>query len=108
MKRVVWEGELKPMPRPRVNRHAGAGYPAKYKRHLRELRAYFANLRPETEAVNLTMIVAKRCKPTSKRFGDIDNLAKTILEALPFEDSCVVTLKVYKVQAEKPYVEVIL
>lgn len=98
---------LRPMPRPRVNRRGGAGFPASYRMHLKSLREQLKELEiAEGVGVAVTVLVWKPISPLARGFGDADNLAKTILEALPFDDSKVVQLHVAKLFGVVPAVGV--
>lgn len=100
MRRVTLHLNLKPMPRPRVNRAGGVGFPAAYRQHLAILRQSFQIFRElEAPAYRVIVMVYKPVSNTSRAFGDADNLAKTVLEALPFDDSRVVSLTVFKIQS---------
>jgi len=93
----VW-GALPPMPRPRVSRRGGAGLPHRYRARLRSIAAQIKEACGDwqPDAVRVCVIVRKPQSPTSRGFGDADNLAKTVLEALPFDDCRVVDLQVVK------------
>ncbi len=97
--------DLQPMPRPRVNRRGGVGFPARYRVHLSQLREHLAELAP-VGAVALQVIIAKKRNPTGRAFGDLDNLLKTLLEALPFDDSRVVEVYAVKRYSVVPYVAI--
>jgi Holliday junction resolvase RusA-like endonuclease len=51
-------------------------------------------------------VVRKPQSPTSRAFGDADNLAKTVLEALPFDDSRVIDLQVIKRRCAVPSTDI--
>jgi len=93
----VW-GAFPPMPRPRVNRRGGAGLPARYRARLRSIATQIAEACAgwDPPAVRVYAIIRKPQAPTSRGFGDADNLAKTLLDALPWDDSRVVDLQVVK------------
>jgi Holliday junction resolvase RusA-like endonuclease len=93
----VW-GALPPMPRPRVNRRGGVGMPQRYRARLRSIAQQIAEACKDWDppAVRVYVIVRKPQAPTSRGYGDADNLAKTVLEALPFDDCRVVDLQVVK------------
>jgi Holliday junction resolvase RusA-like endonuclease len=97
--------DLQPMPRPRVNRRGGVGFPARYRMHLSQLREHLAELAP-VGAVALHVVIAKKRDPAGRSFGDIDNLLKTLLEALPFDDSRVVEVYAAKRYSVAPYVAI--
>jgi Holliday junction resolvase RusA-like endonuclease len=93
----VW-GAVPPMPRPRVSRRGGAGLPHRYRARLRSIAQQIAEACAgwEPRAVRVYAIIRKPQAPTSRGFGDADNLAKTICEALPWDDRLVVDLQVVK------------
>jgi len=101
--RRVIQMNLQPMPRPRVNRRGGVGFPARYRAHLSRLREHLTGLAP-AGAVALTVTIAKKREPTGRAFGDIDNLLKTLLEALPFDDAKVVEIHAVKRYSVVPYI----
>jgi len=105
----VW-GALPPMPRPRVNRRGGVGMPARYRARLRSLAAQIAEACAgwDPPAVRVYAIVRKPQAPTSRGFGDADNLAKTVLEALPWDDSRVVDLQVVKRRCPVPSADILI
>lgn len=97
---VTFAANLMPMPRPRVNRRGGVGFPSSYRIHREALTLLLGEQIPKvTGACRVLITVAKPCEATSQRFGDADNLAKTVLDALPFPDQLVIELQVRKVQA---------
>ena len=93
----VW-GALPPMPRPRVNRRGGVGMPQRYRVRLRSITAQIAEACKDWDppAVRVCVVVRKPQAPTSRGYGDADNIAKTVLEALPWDDRIVVDLQVIK------------
>lgn len=103
----VW-GALPPMPRPRVSRRGGAGLPHRYRTRLRSIAAQIAQACGDWEphAVRVCVVVRKPQSPTSRGFGDADNLAKTVLEALPFDDSRVIDLQVIKRRCAVPSTDI--
>lgn len=109
-RKAVWYGVLRPMPRPRVNRRGGVGFPAAYRVHLRALKEALAiQLAPPApgKGVHLVVVVGKPCSPISRTFGDIDNLLKTVFEALPYDDALVRSCLVTKMRSTTPFLEVI-
>ena len=58
-----------------------------------------------TGAINVYIDLYKNCAPTSKRYGDADNHAKAVLDALNnivfADDAQVVHLKVHKYKCKK-------
>jgi Holliday junction resolvase RusA-like endonuclease len=105
----VW-GALPPMPRPRVNRRGGVGMPARYRARLRSIAQQIAEACKDWDppAVRVYVIVRKPQSPTSRGFGDADNLAKTVLEALPFDDCRVVDLQVVKRWSIAPSADILI
>jgi Holliday junction resolvase RusA-like endonuclease len=103
----VW-GALPPMPRPRVNRRGGAGLPARYRTRLRSIAAQIAQACGDwnPQAVRICIVVRKPQNPTSRGFGDADNLAKTVLEALPWDDRIVTDLQVIKRRCAVPSTDI--
>jgi Holliday junction resolvase RusA-like endonuclease len=55
-------------------------------------------------AVALQVVIAKKRNPAARSFGDLDNLLKTLLEALPFDDSLVVEIYAVKRYSLVPYI----
>jgi len=105
----VW-GALPPMPRPRVNRRGGVGMPARYRARLQSIAKQIAEACGDWDppAVRVYVIVRKPQAPTSRGFGDADNLAKTVLEALPFDDCRVVDLQVVKRWCIAPSADILI
>jgi len=105
----VW-GALPPMPRPRVNRRGGVGMPQRYRTRLRSIAQQIAEACRDWDppAVRVYVIVRKPQAPTSRGFGDADNLAKTVLEALPFDDCRVVDLQVVKRWSIAPSADILI
>ncbi len=105
----VW-GALPPMPRPRVSRRGGAGLPHRYRARLKSLAEQIAQACGDWQpnAVRVYVIVRKPQSPTSRGFGDADNLAKTVLEALPFDDCRVVDLQVVKRWSIAPSADILI
>jgi Holliday junction resolvase RusA-like endonuclease len=81
------------------------GFPARYRLHLSQLREALAELTP-AGAVALQVTIAKKRDPVGRSFGDIDNLLKTLLEALPFDDARVVEVYAAKRYSVVPYVAI--
>lgn len=105
----VW-GALPPMPRPRVNRRGGVGMPARYRARLQSIARQIAEACAGWEpiAVRVYVIVRKPQAPTSRGFGDADNLAKTVLEALPWDDRVVVDLHLVKRWSIVPSTDILI
>lgn len=104
--KIIWNGRLKPCPRPKAARSGGVYYPSDYKRHLQTLRNWF---QAHTERLPLPphayytvrATVYKKTPPESRHYGDIDNLLKTILDMLPFDDACVTSATVSKRRCDR-------
>ena len=105
----VW-GALPPMPRPRVNRRGGVGMPARYRARLKSIAQQIAEACRDWDppAVRVCVVVRKPQAPTSRGYGDADNLAKTVLEALPWDDRIVVDLQVVKRQCIVPSADIFI
>jgi Holliday junction resolvase RusA-like endonuclease len=106
-------GELVSMPRPRLNHRGGIYLPARYQRFRAQLRAMFdsgklAGLDWGTGPYRLVVEVWKPFGLETKRYGDIDNLAKSVMDALPFDDSLVAELVVTKYQSDEMKFRVII
>lgn len=94
---------MKPCPRPKIGRGFGVYYPSHYTQHLHQLRAWFNEETlgvplPEAAYYKVKVIVYKRDDPSSRRFGDADNLLKTVLDCFPFDDLWVVKASLEKRQ----------
>jgi Holliday junction resolvase RusA-like endonuclease len=98
------------MPRPRVSRRGGAGLPHRYRARLRSIAQQIAEACGDWNppAVRVYAIIRKPQSPTSRGFGDADNLAKTICEALPWDDSRVVDLQVVKRWSIAPSADILI
>jgi Holliday junction resolvase RusA-like endonuclease len=98
------------MPRPRVSRRGGAGLPHRYRARLKSIAQQIAEACGDWDppAVRVYVIVRKPQNPTSRGFGDADNLAKTVLEALPFDDCRVVDLQVVKRWSIAPSADILI
>ena len=105
----VWGG-IPPMPRPRVNRRGGAGLPARYRARLRSIAQQVAEACRDWDppAVRVYAIIRKPLSPMARGFGDADNLAKTLLDALPWDDSRVVDLQVVKRRCVVPSADILI
>lgn len=100
---LVWQGRLKPCPRPKVGRGFGVYYPSHYTQHLHQLKAWFNEetlgvVLPDEAYYKVKVVVYKRDEPSSRRYGDADNLLKTVLDCLPFDDLWVVKASLEKRQ----------
>ncbi|GIV08834.1 MAG: hypothetical protein KatS3mg019_0925 [Fimbriimonadales bacterium] len=101
---------IRPAPRPKVARRGGTYYPKPYREQQAQLRAAFQQCGFQDLAgqlVEACMTVRKPVPPTSRRYGDIDNLAKAVLDALPLDDSHIVRLSIRLEQGE-PCLRVVL
>lgn len=95
--------EPTPCPRPKVTKY-GTYYPKKYKDFLRKARFSLAALEPCNDLQ--ICFVIKRPKAMKKggrtahtKKPDLDNLVKSILDALPFDDKIVHSIRAFKVYA---------
>lgn len=98
---LVWYGRLKPCPRPKIGRGFGVYYPSHYTQHLKLLKAWFNEetmgvVLPENALYKVRVVVYKKDELFSRRFGDVDNLLKTVLDCLPFDDVQVVKASLEK------------
>jgi len=87
---------LLPAPRPRLSKH-GAYLPAQYRKYRESLATELAKHIPSDRrnyAIRIT--VYRDYDVCDKRYGDVDNLAKTIMDALPFDDARVVAISITK------------
>jgi Holliday junction resolvase RusA-like endonuclease len=102
--RVAVSGCLLAMPRPRANRRGFVYLPTNYKQFAETLRTMlkqvFRNAR-WAEQYRLTLRVYKPFHPTSLRYGDGDNLLKTVMDALPFDDRHITVATVEKRSSER-------
>lgn len=90
--------------RPRVNTtNRGRYLPARCKKYMEELallvRASYQG-KPLEVPITVTLHFYKPIKPTARTFGDIDNLAKAVLDAcngiLWQDDSLIIEMHCYK------------
>lgn len=82
--KITLETEPLPQPRPRFAR--GRCYePARISRYKEQVRAAAIELMAGAEPTELPLTVfltfVRKFKPSSRRFGDVDNLAKAALDA---------------------------
>ena len=107
--------EIEPLPqcRPRFSR--GHCYePARitsYKDAVAEAaRTAMAGAPPLTGAVEVQIRFSRKFSVTSRRFGDLDNLAKSVIDALNgviwLDDAQIVKLELEKIQAPTTFLEV--
>lgn len=105
-----------PQPRPRVSRRRGV-YEAKrvteYKRILAiEGRRHMLDCPPFSTPVFVSIVLRRRFDITSVRFGDVDNHAKAVLDALKgvcyTDDSLVVGIDVIKVKSKISGVDIVI
>jgi Holliday junction resolvase RusA-like endonuclease len=90
-------------PRPKVTKY-GTYYPKKYKDFLRKAKFALAGIQPCNELQ--ICFVIKRPKAMKKggriahtKKPDLDNLIKSVLDALPFDDKIVHSIRAFKVYA---------
>lgn len=102
-----------PQPRPRFSR--GRVYqPAditRYKECIKQKAMELANIPAPLEGkLKCTLKFFRRFKNTSRRYGDLDNLAKGILDALNkiiyADDAQIVSLTAEKYQSDVPRIEI--
>ena len=98
-------------PRPRVTRY-GTHYPPKYRDWLKSARTAFADV-PAMQQITLVFVL-----PRPKRLGkgervphdkkpDLDNLIKSVCDALPYDDKTITHIfasKHYAADYEQPHI----
>ncbi len=101
----------KPTPRPRVvnNRAFNEKWYTEYLKLTSTLiKKNFAGT-PYSGDVSITIYVNKTCAATNQRYGDVDNLAKGILDActgiLWYDDKQVTNLYIVKNTSARDYIE---
>lgn len=93
MMEYIIAGAPVPCPRPRVSRW-GTYYPAKYKAWKEKATAVLQDLEP-TQELEIIFILArpKSAGKGSRRLSikkpDIDNLIKSVMDSLPFDDKII-------------------
>lgn len=88
--------DLLPAPRPRLSPR-GAYLPKQYRVYRNRLADVLRDHIPPLQGVCcITATVFREIENYEKRYGDVDNLAKTILDALPFDDQFVCELRITK------------
>lgn len=119
--KITAEIEAVPKARPRIT--ANGTFLPKRNRQFREalqqiLKAAMKGSPPMETALRVSLHFFKPCKTTSRRFGDLDNLAKAVLDAangiifaddsqiialevLKFEGSGRIEMEVMKIETEK-------
>lgn len=119
MLKIRWYGTPLPQSRPRFfNGHAyEEPRMKKYKRDLRHsvyamIPKYRLEELPFTEISSVKIIIYRNCRACSKRFGDIDNHAKAILDALRgfiwLDDAIITELSLKKVESKDEGIEIIV
>lgn len=94
----------KPLSRPRINTtNKGRYLPSRCQKYLEELRLMVSSVykgKVKEKPLVVTLHFYKKIKPTAKKYGDIDNLAKAVLDAcngvLWIDDSQITELHAYK------------
>lgn len=75
----------RPAPRPRVNQYGIVYIPTDYKEYITEIQRqankYLLNYSTD-ELLSMDVVFRKNANPNGKRFGDIDNLLKGVMDAL--------------------------
>lgn len=87
--RVAFAGCLHPMPRVRASKRGHVYLPRSYSRYVNVLREMLKELFYGLQwqpPYRLTLRVYKPYSPLSPRYGDADNLLKTAMDILPFDD----------------------
>jgi len=87
--RVVFSGCLHPMPRARASRRGHVYLPHGYKRYVAALKSHLSGVWDGFQwqpPYRLVVRVYKPYSPMSARYGDADNLLKTVMDVLPFDD----------------------
>jgi len=107
--------EAKPTPRPRIAKSGGMYLPAPYPTYFKDLQNYIKGqyfnkeIDPE-QPVEVLIEVCKRTNPAYVTFGDADNLAKGILDAMTGivykNDSLVTKLTIEKIQDKYPCINI--
>lgn len=107
--------DLEPLPQPRPRFSRGRVYePAKISAYKKSIRAAAISAMhdapPISDAVICNIRLFRKFNRTSRRFGDIDNLAKAILDACNgvvwTDDAQIVSLTTEKFQSAVPRLEV--
>ena len=99
MARIAFAGCLHPMPRARASKRGHVYLPHKYKRYVNSLRDMLKELFDGLQwqpPYRLTLRVYKPYSPLSVRYGDADNLLKTVMDLLPFDDVWITEAAVMK------------
>jgi len=87
---------LLPAPRPRLSKH-GAYLPAQYRKYRDALAGELAKHIPsDKQNYAICITVYRDYDVLDNRYGDVDNLAKTVMDALPFDDARVVSISITK------------
>lgn len=105
--------DCKPAPRPRLGKY-GAYLPKEYQADKEFIRAAAASAmvgkNPLAGSVAADIIFRRKFKPSSRRFGDADNLLKTVLDScngvIYVDDAQVISVRACKVQSEIAGVDV--
>lgn len=106
---------IDPTPAGRPRFTGGRAYISSKDRNYRQTlaiaaRAAMQGLPPLTGALSCVIRLYRRLMATARNFGDVDNHAKGILDALSgvcFVDDCqIVSCRIDKIQADTPRVEV--
>ena len=93
-------GALLPAPRPRLGKH-GAYLPARYRKHRDRLRELLTEHIPaDKRSYSITLTVFRDLPVADRRYGDVDNLLKTVMDALGVDDLYVVSAVVRKCTGE--------
>ena len=101
--KITVEVEPRPCPRPRFGKRAYM--PAEYQKYKEMIGALVKSKykTPTTENLKMVMTFRRKYRADSRRFGDIDNLVKGVMDAcngiLFVDDSQVVSLTAEKVES---------
>lgn len=107
--------EARPTPRPKVAKNGGVYLPAPYPAYFKDLQTcikdqYFDKAIDPNQPVEVLIEVCKRTNPGYTTFGDVDNLAKGILDAMEGivykNDSLVTKLTIEKIQEKYPCINI--
>ena len=105
----------RPAPRPRVGRSGQVYMPNEYKEYVEEIRKqanpYFLNYSSHCPAA-LYINFSRNVPIKQKRYGDIDNLIKGVMDALIgyayFDDAQIVSVTANKFKGDSPGIDIII
>ena len=102
--------DLKSMPRPRVSPRRNVYLPREYKQHLQLLESLIRHVSGGGDwhgGYRVEITVRKPHSVFSPRYGDVDNLLKTVMDALPFNDAFVLDARSSKHVDDEFSVEIV-